>query len=218
MHQEKWKKVTERVTSCEWRGLTVTVLITLIVSGVFTVVLSVVSKAHAADNWGVDGANGVLQVRGALSESACRLEMTSAWQEINLGTTTTGRLRQVGDRGTPVTVQLKLQDCISGPARTLDERSGNLRWSPGQPAVTVRFIAPADINNPELIQVQGAGGLALRVTDKLGRDIRLGSRGASLLLTPGNNQLTYTITPERTRAPLQAGSYRAQVNFGLSYE
>lgn len=218
MHQDKWKKVTDKMTSLEWRDLTVTVLITLIVSGVLTVAISVISQANAADNWGVDGANGVLQVRGALSESACRLEMSSAWQEINLGTTATGRLRKVGDRGTPVKVVLKLRDCISGPARMLDERSANLRWSPGQPAVTVRFIAPADINNPELLQVQGAGGLALRVTDKLGRDIRLGSRGASLLLTPGNNQLTYTITPERTREPLQAGSYQAQVNFGLSYE
>lgn len=218
MHQEKWKKVSNRMTSREWRGLTVTLLTTLIVSGVFTAALSIVSWAHAADDRGMDGANGVLQVHGALSESACRLEMASAWQEINLGTTATGRLREVGDRGTPVTVELKLQDCISGPARTLDERSGNLRWSPGQPAVTVRFIAPADINNPELLQVKGAGGLALRVTDKLGRDIRLGSRGASLLLTPGNNLLTYTITPERTRAPLQAGSYQAHVNFGMLYE
>lgn len=218
MHQEKWKKVVDNLTAQEWRCLAVTVLTTLIVSGVITGAIGIFSQAHAADNWGVDGANGVLQVRGALSESACRLEMASAWQDINMGTTASGRLRQVGDRGTPVNVQLKLQDCISGPARTLDERSGNLRWSPGQPAVTVRFLAPADLNNPELLQVQGTSGLALRVTDKLGRDIRLGSRGASLLLTPGDNQLTYTITPERTIAPLQAGAYQAQVNFGLSYE
>lgn len=27
------------------------------------------------DNWDVDGANGVLQVRGVLTESACRLAM-----------------------------------------------------------------------------------------------------------------------------------------------
>lgn len=42
-------------------------------------------EACAADNWNVDGANGVLHVRGALTESACRLEMTSAYQDVWLG-------------------------------------------------------------------------------------------------------------------------------------
>ncbi|VEI61915.1 Uncharacterised protein [Serratia fonticola] len=39
-----------------------------------------------------------------------------------------------------------------------------------------------------------------------------------MLLIPGRNELTYTVTPERTRAPLQAGAYWAQLNFGLSYD
>lgn len=51
-----------------------------------------------------------------------------------------------------------------------------------------------------------------------GEDVRLGSRGKPLLLTPGQNSLSYVITPERTAANLAAGSYRAAVDFHLSYD
>jgi hypothetical protein len=44
------------------------------------------------------------------------------------------------------------------------------------------------------------------------------SRGAPLLLTPGQNALTYFVMPERTLAPLQAGTYWAQLNLGLGRE
>lgn len=179
---------------------------------------TVLFPAHAVNNVQTDDVNGVMQVHGVLSESACRLDMASAWQDINLGYIATGRLRHAGDRGSPVQVQLKLEDCIAGPARSLDERSGNLRWSPGQPAATISFFAPADADNPQLIQVWGASGIALRITDKLGRDIRLGSKGANLLLTPGNNQLVYTLIPVRTTAPLKAGAFQAKINVGLSYD
>nr|WP_244272382.1 fimbrial protein [Buttiauxella ferragutiae] len=179
---------------------------------------SLIPAAHSADNSEVEGAHGVLRVYGALTESACRLAMTSAWQDISLGDTGTGKLRDVGARGTPVAVQLRLEDCLPGPAANRDDRSGNLVWSADQPAVTVSFIAPADVDNPQLVQVQGTSGLALRVTDPLGQDVRLGSRGTPLLLSPGKNELTYTVTPERTKAPLEAGAYWAQLNFGLSYD
>ncbi|VTP64682.1 Uncharacterised protein [Serratia rubidaea] len=58
--------------------------------------------AAAADNWQVEGANGVLHVHGVLTESACRLEMSSAEQSVSLGNTGSGRLQQAGDRGEPV--------------------------------------------------------------------------------------------------------------------
>ncbi|WP_235432644.1 fimbrial protein [Pragia fontium] len=173
---------------------------------------------QAAEHWTVEGANGLLRVHGTLTESACRLEMDSAWQDINLGNMSTGRLRQIGERGTPVAVQLRLQDCLPGRAYNPGERTGNLVWSPDQPAVSISFSAPADADNPQLVRVQGAGGLALRLTDALGRDVRLGSRGTPVLLMPGQNELTYTITPERTQAALQPGAYWARVNVGLSYD
>ncbi|MGN7975248.1 fimbrial protein [Serratia sp. 22264] len=166
----------------------------------------------------VDNGYGMLQVRGALTESACRLEMSSARQDIQLGETGTGRLQNVGDRGTPVGFELSLQDCLRSPAASRDSRTGALTWAAHQPAVTVSFSAPADADNPQLVKARGVSGLALRMTDPLGQDVRLGSRGQPLLLTPGQNTLAYSVAPERTRAPLVAGTYSASVDFRLSYD
>lgn len=170
------------------------------------------------DNWNVDGAHGVLHVHGALTESACRLDMATARQTVELGETGTGRLLNVGDRGTPVAVTLRLYDCLRSGARNRDWRSGNLTWDPVQPAVSVGFVAPADVNSPSLIGVRGASGLALRLTDADHRDVRLGSRGKPLLLLPGQNVLTYYVVPERTGAPLNAGGFQANIDFWLNYD
>ncbi|WP_455812644.1 fimbrial protein [Pseudomonas graminis] len=186
----------------------------LVIGGIF----SLITLAHAADNWNVEGANGVLRVHGALTESACRLKMESAWQDIPLGETGTGRLRKVGDRGTSHAVRLMLEDCLPATTRSQDSRTGNLLWSDSQPTVSVSFMAPLDEDNPQLVKVQGAGGLALQLTDAQGRKVRLDGQGSPLLLTPGQNELTYIVTPERTKAPLQAGAWWAQLNFGMSYE
>lgn len=214
MRQQQRRRDPRRTWSCRLMRTATAMMVPLVIGASF----SLIPAAHSADNSEVEGAHGVLRVYGALTESACRLAMTSAWQDISLGDTGTGKLRDVGAHGSPVAVQLRLEDCLPGPAANRDDRSGNLVWSADQPAVTVSFIAPADVDNPQLVQVQGTSGLALRVTDPLGQDVRLGSRGTPLLLSPGQNELTYTVTPERTKAPLEAGAYWAQLNFGLSYD
>ncbi len=43
--------------------------------------------------------------------------------------------------------------------------------------------------------------------------VRLGARNKPILLTPGQNTLTYTVTPVRTPATLSAGAYRAAIDF-----
>ncbi|HIB8307017.1 TPA: fimbrial protein [Serratia marcescens] len=183
-----------------------------------TALLWLLPPAQAADNWQVEGANGVLYVQGALTESACRLEMDSGRQDIALGEVGTGRLTQTGDRGTPVQFELRLADCLRSPAGSRDLRTGGLVWANDQPAVTVSFRAVRDADNPQLIKAQGVSGLGLRMETARGEDVRLGDRGAPLLLTPGQNSLSYTIVPERTAANLAAGSYRAVVDFHLSYD
>lgn len=176
------------------------------------------AQAQAVEGWYDDSASGVLLVRGALTESACRLQMESARQDIWLGEVGTGRLQSVGDQGDPVRVTLRLQDCLRGPAGGQDNRNGAWSWAPQQPAVTVSFNAPADIDNPQLVQVAGASGLALRLRDEGGQDVRLGSRGKPLLLTPGQNSLNYTVRAERTAALLAPGAWRTTVDFRLSYD
>ncbi|MGF6191339.1 fimbrial protein [Serratia sp. 2723] len=175
-------------------------------------------SSQAADNRAVDGANGTLSVQGALTESACRLEMDSARQDIQLGETGTGRLWQVGDRGEPVAFELRLKDCLRSPAGSGDVRTGGLTWADNQPAVSVSFKATRDADNPQLVKAQGVSGMGLRMANDRGQDVRLGSWGQPLLLAPGQNTLIYTVAPERTLANLIAGSYRAVVDFHLSYD
>lgn len=172
------------------------------------------------DNWNVEGASGTvqLQVHGALTESACRLDMVSERQDVALGEIGTGRLLRVGAQGVPVQFELRLTDCLYRPASSRDVRTGGLTWANDQPSMTVSFEATRDADNPQLVKAQGVAGLGLRLTDGRGRDVRLGSRGAPLLLTPGQDTLIYTVTPERTLASLAAGRYRAVVGFHLSYD
>ncbi|MBC3211565.1 fimbrial protein [Serratia fonticola] len=197
----------------EWLDARMIAAALLIVLACLCAMLWLLPSATAADNWPVEGAHGVLHLHGEMSESACRLEMVSAYQTVSLGNIATGRLAEEGDQGAPVNMQVQLRDCLRGPSSNRDERNGNLLWSAHQPAVSVSFIAPADADNPQLVKARGVSGLALRITDERGRDIRLGSRGAPLALAVGQNTLNYRVMPERTRAPLLPGAYAAVVDF-----
>ncbi|CAI1528024.1 fimbrial protein [Serratia proteamaculans] len=170
------------------------------------------------NNWQVEGANGTLNVSGVLSEGACRLAMDSADQTVLLGVTPLAELAQVGARAAATAVTLRLRDCLRGSGASRDERTGNLSWGRQQPVMTMSFLAPADADNPQLVKVQGVSGIGLRLVDSQQRDVRLGSRGTPQFVSPGDDVLVWYVAPERTRAPLHAGAYRATVNFRLSYE
>lgn len=60
--------------------------------------MALLPEARAADNGNVEGANGVLRVHGALTESACRLEMASAYQDVWLGKPVLGAWRKLAHR------------------------------------------------------------------------------------------------------------------------
>lgn len=181
-------------------------------------ILSLMPSARAVDNWNVEGANGTLYVHGALTQSACRLEMTSAHQDIALGETGTGRLQTVGAQGGPVRFELRLTDCLQHSTGSRDLRRGVRVSAAGQPAVTVSFRGMRDADNAQLVKAEGVSGMGLRLEDTRGEDVRLNSRGFPLLLMPGQDTLTYKVIPERTSAELMAGSYRAVVDFHLSYD
>ncbi|WP_419236858.1 fimbrial protein [Serratia fonticola] len=179
--------------------------------------LAQATELDKVDNWDVDGAHGVLQVHGALTESACRLDMSSAWQTVDLGNVGTGMLQHVGKQGTPVAVQLRLEDCLGGESRNRHQL-GDLLWSPDMPAMKIRFLAPTAAENPQLLAVSGAKGLGLLMSDQRNVAITPGVYSAPTLVSPGQNQLTYYITPVRTSAGLNAGAYQAQIQFQLSYD
>ncbi|UAN48718.1 type 1 fimbrial protein (plasmid) [Serratia sp. JSRIV001] len=183
---------------------------------VLIALLAPVAQAGLTDGL-VEGDHGVLHVFGVMTESACRLEMPSADQTVDMGNIATGDLQQAGDRGTPVAVQLRLRDCIRGAANNQDTQ-GNVSWSPNQPAMSLTFVSEQDGANPQLVRAKGVNGMGLRLSDSAQRDMLLGQLAKPVFLTPGSDVLTYYITPERTGAPLQSGAYFANVNFRLSYE
>ncbi len=191
------------------RGVVLRCLIGLIFGGVSLM-------PQAQERPPVDGESGVLHVRGSLTESPCALEMSSAWQSVSLGNTGSAQLEK--DQTQSVSVQLHLRDCQALTSRNRDDISDNLVWGIGQPAISVRFTAPVDKDNPQLFAVSGASGFGLRLKDVHGRDVRPDSKGSPLLLNHGQDTLIYSLTPERTRAPLIAGAWYAIINFDLEYD
>ncbi|MDI3440672.1 fimbrial protein [Erwinia sp. V90_4] len=166
----------------------------------------------------VDGNNGWLTISGSLTENACRLEMRSLDQTVTMGNTGSAELQYPGDRATPVTFQLTLEDCVSGLGAQRDTRTGNLTWSTLQPSVSVWFYGARDNDMPNYLQVSGTHGLALALADAKGRPLPLNQRATPLLLTPGRNTLTYTVTPVRTPSPLRVGAWHASLNFRMIYD
>lgn len=161
---------------------------------------------------------GALRISGGLIEGACQLEMDSALQEIDMGTISSAELVKPGDRAAPVSFQIRFRDCVRGKGHQRDEDYGTLLWSEHQPVVNLMFMAPADMDTPELFAVRGATGIGLRLTDKAARTVQPGRRNHPVFLTPGNDQLTFNVAVERTASPLVVGMYSATADFRVSYE
>lgn len=170
----------------------------------------------AADD--IEGQHGMLNITGSIYETPCGIKMASLHQTVDLGVISAGKLQRPGDQADPVAFQLNFQDCQRPAGSIRSERSGNLTWSAYQPVLSVAFLAPADADDPRLAKVQGVTGMGLRLTDPLGRDVQLGTRGEPLFLTLGGSSETWTVQPTRTAAPLSSGSFRAVVGFRLNYE
>lgn len=166
----------------------------------------------------VEGMSGLLDISGSLHHSTCVLEMTSSYQTVALGSVPRSQLQSLGDGATPVAFQLRFADCRRASGSVTNERTGKLVWSAYQPVVSVAFLAPADADDPRLVKVKGLTGMGLRLTDSMGRDVRLGSQGEPLFLAHGSDTLTWYVQPIRTSAALTNGAFRAVVDFRLNYE
>lgn len=179
--------------------------------------MSVISSTTLADEKSVSGDVPFIVV-GMMVEGACILEMQSASQEISLSTLSASLLKKIGNRGAPVPLVLHLKNCIRMQGSSTDRRTGSRSWDAIQPITTLTFLAPANRYSPELVQVTGAQGIGLRITDVRQNDIRLGERSKPQFLTPGSDELIFYIAPERTPEQLILGPYKAVVNFSLEYD
>ncbi|ELY5798949.1 type 1 fimbrial protein, partial [Cronobacter sakazakii] len=78
--------------------------------------LCVIPPVFADEPVSADG--GTLYVHGALRENTCRLEMDSAWQDVDLGNITRADVNLVGKMTKPIPVTLYLRDCPEIPTRS----------------------------------------------------------------------------------------------------
>ncbi|CAI0968262.1 S-fimbrial protein subunit SfaG precursor [Serratia quinivorans] len=178
------------------------------------------AAAAAAEHGGeeVQGTAGWLNVSGTMHEATCQLEMSSRWQSITLPAVGTGELQRPGDSAEPTPFTLRLTGCMRSAGSVLNSQNNTLAWSAQQPIVTLTFTAPADAQTPALFQVKGAEGIGLRLRDAHGNTLRPGVPSAPWFLTPGDDQLRFTIAPERTAALLKADAYQATLDFQLYYQ
>lgn len=168
------------------------------------------------DNWNVDGQHGVVYVKGSLTESPCRLAMTSSYQMVEMGNIDTGTLQHNG-KGSPIPFQIELEDCLETATRLENVQSGMTAWSSTQPAVKIRFVAPTVPFYTYFARVTGAQGLGLAVTTPSGALLPMGKNSEPQLLPSGQSQLTYYVTPVRT-GKLVPGAYSALIAFEMLYE
>lgn len=162
--------------------------------------------------------NGQLYVYGSLLENTCRLTMDSAYQEVDLGATSRAQVRLTGESARLVTVTLRLRDCpvLGNWSSNITPLTETVSTQP--PPYRARFVAKADDTNPDLVKVTGASGIGLRLRDSRGQTVKLSRESDTLLLTPGQDRVTFTLAPERTAAPFTAGPYHALINFSMIYE
>ena len=68
------------------------------------------TQVQAADD-PVFGRDGMLDIRGSLHHAPCILDMTSAYQTVDLGTVSRSDLQRPGDMAPPVAFQLRFLEC-----------------------------------------------------------------------------------------------------------
>lgn len=182
-----------------------------------SLLLAVASTANAEDEKSLVD-TGTLFVHGDLQENTCRMTMDSAWQDVNLGTTSRAEVDHAGKAAEPVKVNIYLHDCPELASWSKNITPMTTTFSTLQPPYSARFMGVQDDYNPDLIKVVGASGIGLRLRDSKGATVMLSHNSDSILLNPGQNQLTFTLQPERTTAPFVAGPYHALVNFSMIYQ
>lgn len=191
----------------------------LIKTGVFSLFgTMMVMPCQAKDSWNIDGEHGELHVYGSLIESACRLDMRSAFQDVELKDTSLTSLNKQGDSGKSTTFVLQLLDCQRTRGELTNIRTGTLVWDSIQPVISVTFNGVKDPDDPSLWLMKGVSGADLMINDSKGHQIVPGVPEKPQFVTPTQDQLVYSISSVRTKSPLIAGGFRTIVDFKVNYE
>ncbi|CCK11940.1 Fimbrial protein [Cronobacter sakazakii 680] len=178
--------------------------------------LCVIPPVFADEPVSADG--GTLYVHGALRENTCRLEMDSAWQDVDLGNITRADVNLVGKMTKPIPVTLYLRDCPEIPTRSANITPLTHTRSTQQPAYQARFFGCDRYAEAGAYQSDGRIRHRVAVEDSRGQTVNMGQQGDTVLLNPGQDSVTYTLQVERTNAPLVPGSYHALIHFSMMYQ
>lgn len=176
------------------------------------------SEAKAIDYNNVDGQHGILRVKGALTDSPCRLQMESTDQTINLGIVGLGDLPNIGAVGQGATLRIGLTGCLAVQNAQWDRQIGLLPWSVNQPGVNIRFTGADTDSSGQYLQLRGGTGLGVVIKDIHGNPLKLGRFTSPQLLPVGQTELTYTVAPIRLQHMVSPGEFYGVMGFQLSYD
>ncbi|HHB1427577.1 TPA: fimbrial protein [Serratia odorifera] len=159
---------------------------------------------------------------GALLSPPCSLAADSQDQQVDLGVISGKQFRNQGDRSQSVNFTLRFQDCLMGahayrigadPARY----PGNAAYVGGEQTVMLSFVGVPDDYRSDLLKLNGARGVGLRLQDARGAALPLNQPVPAAFLQPGDNQLNFSASLESTQPFVQADYVDAVVNVNVYY-
>lgn len=149
--------------------------------------------------------NGVVNMQGAIVDTACSIEAGDRDQSINMGSFPLAVIASTGK--SPVReFSIRLTDCVL-------ERS-----SPLQPDWKKFQVTFEGSLNGALFSLEGkASGVGLRISDAAGRVAAAGAAIPADRLNAGTMHLHYYLQLIRNNQPLVAGDYSTTLRFKLDY-
>ena len=160
-----------------------------------------------AGNMAANPHNGHATLTGTVVSSACTIALEDALQTVDMGVIPARELKKHG-QGQVRRMNLHLRSC------SLEQQdTGDL-----QPAVRVVFDGRFS-GDPSLFTVAGsARGVALRIRDRNGRQIRAGESLPSAPVYGSEQGLHYWLQVVSDGTPLSAGDFYTAIRFSLNYE
>lgn len=149
--------------------------------------------------------NGIVNMQGAIIDTACAIAAGDEQQTINLGVLPIASLASQG-KGAAHAFSIHLTDCV------LDRTEQPFTpWKGFQ----ITFDGPG---SGALFALQGkASGVSLRISDGAGNIASAGQPLPPQLISPGTMRLEYYLTPVINHNPLIAGNYFTTIRFKLDY-
>jgi type 1 fimbria pilin len=123
-----------------------------------------------------------------------------------------------------VRFRLSFRNCLLGAKALADNPAGPRNGDAGQlylkgeQAVTLVFLGDSDVNNPDLLKLNGGvQGIGLRLKDQQGRALSLNQQSRPYILQPGSNTLWFSAQIESTQKYPLANQFNGVVHVQLVY-